>query len=146
MTRQPGGDWMSGVTFRWSGRFPAGTDTVSFRARSRGNKETALTSGSITVSPNAAPSPTPNAGPHRTPTRSRRADAGSDSRAVGSPDGYTRHRERPTPTAASRLPRLTATPPLHRHPLRGDPVAQRHSWRAVGSTRARLRPPRKAPL
>ena len=66
MTRQTGGDWINGVTFRWSGRFPAGTDAVSFRARSRGNKETALTSGSITVSPNSTPSPT------RTPRRRRR--------------------------------------------------------------------------
>ena len=68
MTRDPGGDWGSGVTFRWSGTLPVGSHAVLLTARARNHDQVSLAAGTITIGAVPTPTPRPTATPRPSPT------------------------------------------------------------------------------
>jgi hypothetical protein len=91
MTRQSGGDWRAGVTFRWSGTLPVGTYAVTLAARARDHSQASLAAGSVTISTVPTPTPTPK------------------STATPTPKPTPKPTPRPTATPAP-TPRPTARP------------------------------------
>ncbi len=67
MSRQPGGSWGKGVTFRWSGKLSIGRHPVTITAVAKDNSEATIGAGSVTIEapPKATPKPTPE--PRATP-------------------------------------------------------------------------------
>ncbi|MEO8571736.1 MAG: hypothetical protein ABI553_08550, partial [Chloroflexota bacterium] len=103
MTRDPGGDWGSGVTFRWSGTLQLGTHAVLFTALAKNHNEVSLAGGTISIgaipTPTPAPTPPPTPSPRPTPTPTPTPTA------TPTPTPTARPTARPTPT-----PKPTATP------------------------------------
>ncbi len=97
MTRDPGGDWGSGVTFRWSGTIPVGTHAVLLTASARNHDEVSLAAGTITIG--AIPTPTPTPRPTPTPTP----------KPTATPIPTPRPPARPTPTPTP-VPTSAPTP------------------------------------
>jgi hypothetical protein len=95
MVRQPGGDWRTGVTFRWSGTLTIGTYTVKLAARAKDHSQASLSAGSIAISAAPTPTPKPTATPTPKPT------------AKPTPTPPPTPKPTPRPTATSRP---TATP------------------------------------
>lgn len=68
MASTGGDDWKGGVTFRWSGRLPAGTHAVVIAGMSRDRFAATVELGIVTITPPATPKPTPKPTPAPTPT------------------------------------------------------------------------------
>jgi hypothetical protein len=87
MARQPGGNWAAGVTFRWSGKLPIGSQAVVIRARAKNHAEATLAAGSVTISAVSAPTPkpTPKPTPRPTPKPTPRATPAPTPRATSRP-------------------------------------------------------------
>ena len=101
MVRQPGGDWRTGVTFRWSGTLPIGTYTVTLAARAKDHSQASLSAGSLAIS--AVPTPTPTPKPTATPTP--KPTATPIAKPTPTPPPTPKPTPRPTATT-----RPTATP------------------------------------
>ena len=67
MTAVAGGSWGKGMTFKWSGKLPAGTHSVVFTARSKDKSQASLPAGSVTISAPASATPRPTPEPTRAP-------------------------------------------------------------------------------
>ena len=70
MSRFADHDWSDGITYRWSGTLPLGTNDVAFEARSDRSVMVSLPAGTIVVAVPATPTPkpTPKARPSPPPT------------------------------------------------------------------------------
>ena len=68
MTRDPGGAWGSGVTFRWSGTLPVGSHAVIVTARAKDKSDYSRVAGTVAIAPVPTPTPRPTATPAPTPT------------------------------------------------------------------------------
>jgi hypothetical protein len=101
MARDAGGSWGKGVTFRWSGKLPAGHHDVVFSAKAKNEGDASLAAGSVTIARPPDPAPTPKPRPTPTPT----PDA--TPRATKAP---TAPAPTPTATAASGTTDPLATP------------------------------------
>ena len=69
MTRLSGGDWATGVTYRWSGKLPLGSYSVVISARSIHKGEATVGAGTVKISPpqpKATSTPKPRATPKPT--------------------------------------------------------------------------------
>lgn len=124
MARQPGGDWRTGVTFRWSGTLPIGTYTVTLAARAKDRSQASLSAGSIAISavPTPTPTPKPTAMPTPKPTVKPTPTPPPTPKPTPRPTATTRPtatpgatvKPTPTPTTAPILtipnPTATATP------------------------------------
>ncbi|MFI5042828.1 MAG: hypothetical protein ACHQNA_13455 [Acidimicrobiales bacterium] len=49
MDRLPGGDWLTGVTYRWFGSLPTGTHPVVLTARTGNSGVATLSAGNVTI-------------------------------------------------------------------------------------------------
>ena len=98
MARDAGGSWGKGVTFRWSGKLPAGRHAVVFSAKAKNEGDASLAAGSVTIAnppaPAPASTPTPRPTPKPKPTPTPTPDA--TPRATNAPTAPT-----PTPTATA---------------------------------------------
>jgi hypothetical protein len=94
MSSETGGNWGTGVTFRWSGTLPAGTRAVVLTAHARDKSETSLAAGTVTISAPPAPTPKPTAKPTPEPTA----------------NATPRPTAKPTPVATTGTPAATAGP------------------------------------
>ena len=118
MTRDAGGSWGKGVTFRWSGKLPAGTHSVVFSAKAKNNGDATVAAGSVTIAAPAAPDPTPKppAKPKPVPTPTPRSIA--EPRSLPSPPPTLGPRPgiilpTPTPSSTDPLPALNPLSPDH---------------------------------
>ena len=91
MVRVPGGSWGKGVTFRWSGKLPAGHHAVVITATAKDNSEANLSAGTVTIAapvqstPPPTPKPKPTAKPAPTPAPKATAKPTSDPAATTAP-------------------------------------------------------------
>ncbi|HYH93713.1 MAG TPA: hypothetical protein VD763_11175, partial [Candidatus Saccharimonadales bacterium] len=107
MTRSGGEDWKRLVTFKWSGKLPAGTHAVVFMAMSRDRFDFSLAAGSVTVAVAPTPTPEPTATPKPTPkpTATPTATPKPTARPTATPRPTPRPTASPMPT-----PKPTAAP------------------------------------
>jgi len=66
MVRELGGSWGKGVTFKWSGKLPAGHHAVVITAIAKDNSEASLSAGTVTITAPAGSTPPPTAKPKPT--------------------------------------------------------------------------------
>ena len=124
MSAQLGGSWGKGVTFKWSGKLPAGRHNVVINAQAKDKSEASLPAGSVTVNapasatppppkpkPTPRPTPEPTQAPRTTPPPNPTDPPSIDSTAptpTPNPDGLPGS----VPTASpSGTPAPTSTPP-----------------------------------
>ena len=107
--RTSGSDWKAGVRFRWSGKLPAGTHTVTFEAMSRDRFAATLAGGSVTIKVAATPKPTPKPAatprPVSTPKPTARPTATPQAAATPAPSTSA-----PTPSLATPSTTPAASP------------------------------------
>ena len=97
MDRLPGGDWLTGVTYRWSGSLPTGTHAVVLTARAGDNRVVTLSAGTITIGavadPDAEADPDADTEADPDPDADAQADPDTDpdahAQADADPDAYT---------------------------------------------------------
>ena len=124
MTAVLGGSWGKGMTFRWSGKLPAGTHNVVITARAKDKSTASLPAGQVTITapagatPPPTPKPTPKATPKPTPEPTAQPTRAPRSTPTPSPtDPPTTDPTAPTPsptpspTVAPGTPAPTSTPP-----------------------------------
>ncbi len=99
-----GHDWRHGVRFDWSGTLPAGTQAVTFGARTQHHDQIRASAGSISVSAPATPAPTPTPTAHPTPHPTPHPTARPTSKPAIDPTAHptapptTRPHDHPTAT------------------------------------------------
>jgi hypothetical protein len=130
MSAQAGGSWGKGMTFKWSGKLPAGQHNVVIDAQAKDKSEASLPAGQVTVTapasatPRPTPKPTPKPTPTPEPTRAPRTTpppTPTDPPTTGptapsptptsAPGGLPGSVPTPTPTDASGTPAPTSGPP-----------------------------------
>ena len=157
MSRAGDRDWSDGITYRWSGTLPLGTNDVAFEARSDRHVMVSLPAGTIVVAVPATPTPTPKPTADARP-RSRHPGRRPSRHPGHRPSSRARSGRRPRPHHPDPTPRPrpvqlvqpspTATPAARRRPHahRRDRWRRHHAGRhapAVDPRRADADPGRQ---